>query len=137
MSLTDEQLFNQKVAGIMAADAPQTSANVDPSPESRDLISLLSPISHSNEEWPTPIADEGFHGLAGEFVRLVKPHSEADPAALDLWPDTGKALGLGRNSTYDAARRGDIPTIRIGRRILVPKAALNRLLESAGKTVNE
>ena len=53
--------------------------------------------------------------------------------ALDLWPDVGKALGLGRNSTYEAARRGDIPTIRIGRRILVPRAALQRFLESAGQ----
>ncbi len=49
-----------------------------------------------------------------------------------LWPDTGHQIGLGKNATYEAARRGDIPTIRIGGRILVPKAALDRLLESAG-----
>ena len=50
----------------------------------------------------------------------------------NLWPETGKKLGLCRNATYEAARKGEIPTIRIGGRILVPKAALNRLLESAG-----
>ena len=31
--------------------------------------------------WPT-LGDEPFHGLAGEIVREVEPHSEADPVAL-------------------------------------------------------
>lgn len=43
-------------------------------------------------------------------------------------PDAGKRLGLGKNAAYEAARRGEIPTIRIGRRLLVPKAAFNRML---------
>lgn len=45
-----------------------------------------------------------------------------------LWPDAGRRLGIGRAATYEAARRKEIPTIRIGRRILVPKAALERML---------
>jgi hypothetical protein len=36
--------------------------------------------------------------------------------------------GLCRNASYDAARRGDIPTIRIGRLLKVPPAALRRQL---------
>src|SRR5262249_57701617 len=32
--------------------------------------------------WPDALAEEAFHGLAGNFVRLVEPASEADPAAL-------------------------------------------------------
>jgi hypothetical protein len=32
--------------------------------------------------WPEPLAEEAFHGLAGEVVRAIEPHSEADPAAL-------------------------------------------------------
>ena len=44
----------------------------------------------------------------------------------------GKRLGLGRKAAYEAARRGDIPTIRIGRRILVPLIALERLLDGGG-----
>lgn len=36
-------------------------------------------------------------------------------------PDAGALFfGLGRNSAYEAARRGDIPTIKIGGRIMVP-----------------
>lgn len=38
-------------------------------------------------------------------------------------------LGIGRNTAYEAARRGDIPLIQIGKRMLVPKAAFNLLLE--------
>jgi excisionase family DNA binding protein len=40
----------------------------------------------------------------------------------------GTQLGLSRNSAYEAARRGEIPTIRIGKRLLVPIAALDALL---------
>jgi hypothetical protein len=32
--------------------------------------------------WPQPLAEEAFHGLAGEIVRAIEPYSEADPAAL-------------------------------------------------------
>ena len=48
-------------------------------------------------------------------------------------PEAGKTLGIGRSAAYEGARTGQIPTIRIGKRILVPMAALERLLESAGK----
>jgi hypothetical protein len=32
--------------------------------------------------WPAPLSGEAFYGLAGEVVRSIEPHSEADPAAL-------------------------------------------------------
>lgn len=47
--------------------------------------------------------------------------------------EAGQLLGISRNSAFEAARRGDLPTIRIGRRLLVPKAALERLLVGAGQ----
>ena len=37
-------------------------------------------------------------------------------------------LRISRGSAYEAAKRKEIPTIRIGRRLLVPSAALERLL---------
>ena len=58
---------------------------------------------------------------------LAVPTPDERPT-LDLWPETGKILGLSKMSTYNAARAGEIPTIRVGRRILVPTAALRRLL---------
>lgn len=43
--------------------------------------------------------------------------------------EAGRQLGISRNSAYEAAKRGEIPTIRIGRLILVPIAAFARLLD--------
>ena len=43
--------------------------------------------------------------------------------------EAGALLSLGRSASYDAVRRGDIPTIRIGKRILVPRKALEQMLE--------
>ena len=51
--------------------------------------------------------------------------------------EAGALLGLGRSGTYEAVRRGDIPTIRIGRRLLIPRVALDRLLSEAGQTSKE
>lgn len=48
---------------------------------------------------------------------------------MPLWPDTGCALGLGRSAVYQAAKRGEIPTIAFGSRLVVPTAALRRLLQ--------
>ena len=47
--------------------------------------------------------------------------------------EAGKLLGLGRSGTYEAPRRGDIPTLKIGSRILVPKVALLKLLEETSR----
>ncbi|MCJ2082771.1 helix-turn-helix domain-containing protein [Methylobacterium sp. J-090] len=43
--------------------------------------------------------------------------------------EAGRQLGLSRNSAYQAAGRGEIPTIKIGRRLLVPIVALERLID--------
>lgn len=44
-------------------------------------------------------------------------------------PHAGKILAdLSKNGSYDAAKRGDIPTIRLGRRLVVPVAPLRRML---------
>ncbi len=42
--------------------------------------------------------------------------------------EAAKQLGIGRNAAYEAARKGEIPVIRIGKRLLVPRVALERLL---------
>jgi excisionase family DNA binding protein len=55
-------------------------------------------------------------------------------------PEAARVLGISRGHAYAAAADGTLPTIRIGRRLLVPRAALERLLdldreaEAAGKS---
>lgn len=52
---------------------------------------------------------------------------------IPLWPDAAKMLGISRNLAFEGAAKGTIPTLRIGRRVLVPLARLEALLgETAG-----
>jgi excisionase family DNA binding protein len=41
---------------------------------------------------------------------------------------TAKELGISRSLAYGAAKRGEIPTLRIGNRILVLRDPLKRML---------
>jgi Helix-turn-helix domain len=55
--------------------------------------------------------------------------NENAPLTLSV-PQAGKQyFGLSRNAAYDAAARGEIPTIRIGRLLRVPVRALERMLD--------
>ncbi len=48
-------------------------------------------------------------------------------------PEAGKIYyGLSKNGSYEAARRGDIPTIRVGRLLRVPVAVMERKVGEAG-----
>jgi len=56
-----------------------------------------------------------------------------EPKTLSV-PEAGKRyFGLCRNAAYDAAARGDLPTIRIGRLLRVPVRALERMLDCASE----
>jgi len=64
--LPEQQLADQK--RLIAEMATYTGLQVVEPKEIRD--------------WPAPMGPEAFIGLAGDFVRLVEPHTEADPVAL-------------------------------------------------------
>jgi excisionase family DNA binding protein len=49
------------------------------------------------------------------------------PAVLTI-EETAKVMRIGRSSAYDAARRGELPTIRLGRKIRVPRHRLEAML---------
>ena len=42
--------------------------------------------------------------------------------------ETAKLLGIGRQLAYDKVKTGEIPVLKVGRRLLVPRAALEKLL---------
>lgn len=66
----------------------------------------------------------------------IAPISLADlsdlPPTVPVWHaskvSAASLLGIGRISAYSAVQRGEVPTIRIGARIVVPTAALLRML---------
>ena len=45
-------------------------------------------------------------------------------------------LNLGRSSMYQAVRNGSIPSVKLGRRLLIPRAALEQFLLKAGQPEN-
>ena len=50
--------------------------------------------------------------------------------------EAGKLLGIDRSSAYGAIRRGELPFLKIGRRILVPRSALLRKIEDLQQDSN-
>jgi len=50
-------------------------------------------------------------------------------------PEAGQLLGVSRATAYELAKQGIIPTLRLGKRLVVPRIALERLLNSAGHNV--
>ena len=96
--LSDEQIRAE--IEQMADEAPVAEAVVSGVEDhDEDLSSLRSLMSQS---WPDPLDEAAFYGLAGDIVRAIEPHTEADPVALliDLLVSFGNMVG--RNSYFVA-----------------------------------
>jgi excisionase family DNA binding protein len=61
----------------------------------------------------------------------AQPLNLADLPAVLTVEEAGRALRLGRGAAYDAVRRGEIPSVRLGRSIRIPRARLLELLGEA------
>lgn len=63
---------------------------------------------------------------------------EQSPAQFDHLPDVltvveaARVLRIGRHTLYEAVKRGEIPAIRLGRKILFSKSALMGLWSGSG-----
>ena len=69
-------------------------------PRGRQLAT--GPQLFGGASWPHPLTSEAFHGPAGELVRLIEPHSEADPAALLMQFLVGFGSMIGRKPHFMA-----------------------------------
>ncbi len=56
---------------------PRSSERDDDEPAQVD-----APITAHGSEWPQPLGETAYHGVFGEIVKAIEPHTEADPAAL-------------------------------------------------------
>lgn len=63
---------------------------------------------------------------------MTKAIVEAQPDVLTV-EEARKRLRIGRNAVYDAIARKEIPTIRIGRKFLVPRVAFEAMLRGDQK----
>ena len=64
----------------------------------------------------------------------MKKNLDSSEALCISVPTAARMLGVSRNTGYEMARLGQIPTIRCGRRrLVVPKAALMKMMEEANE----
>jgi len=75
-----------------------------PKPVEQPLNSFIS--SSSQGAWPDELHKDALYGLAGDIVRTMEPHTEADPAALllNLLVAFGNAVGRGPHFAVGGAR---------------------------------
>lgn len=55
-----------------------------------------------------------------------KPNSERLGMSV---PEAGAMLGLGKNASYEAVKKGVIPVMRVGKRLIVPIARFRRMVD--------
>lgn len=67
------------------------------------------------------------NGTPGRLKRQKRPKNDEVRLTCSI-EEAADILGIGRSTAYLAARKGDLPTIRLGGRVLVPRAALEQLL---------
>lgn len=51
--------------------------------------------------------------------------------------EAARALGVSRDAVYELVRRGEMPHLRVGRRVIIPRQALERWLAGAGAAGQE
>jgi excisionase family DNA binding protein len=61
----------------------------------------------------------------GRHKVVLAKRANSDTVTVD---DVAARLGIGRNQAYEFVQQGKIPSIRLGRRWLIPRVALDRLL---------
>lgn len=72
---------------------------------------------------------------AAQVLNAIEPGDIAP----QVWTieEAAALLGVGRTTAYGAARAGQIPAIRVGRRLVVPRAALAALLRTPAQPVED
>ena len=58
--------------------------------------------------------------------------SQSDDRLTLTVEQAGKMLGISRATAYQLANQGKLPAIRLGRRLLISKAGLERMVNKAG-----
>lgn len=87
--------WGERSAPVAADAEPKKNSNAIKHIQSTTASGASPPPPE--EHWPAPLAETAYHGLAGEVVRTIAPHSEADPAALliQFLVAVGSCIGRG------------------------------------------
>lgn len=68
------------------------------------------------------------------MAKETKTEAAPRPATMSM-DDAARELGISRHTAYQCAKLGQIPTIRLGRRLVVPRARLEAMLRGETEKV--
>lgn len=71
---------------------------------------------------------KGHDGSGGSGLR---GHAALEKRLCLTVPEAAAMLGLSRNFGYELVKQGQLPAIRLGKRLLIPRAALEKMLEKS------
>lgn len=124
---------DQLVPLLAASASPVIPDPSGQSPSADEVLHLTRP-----QDWATSRGElhDALVFAAGGAGPTAAPGSRSTAGAVAPVEDrlvytveeAATLLGISRSFAYEAVQKGDIPSMRIGRRILVPKAALERFL---------
>jgi len=93
----------------------------------QQVVELATPAASSEDLASEVLSREARRFPASPDPNEVLPEDWREHPTITV-PHTARVLGVSRNRAYESARLGELPTIRLGARLLVPTAALRRLL---------
>ena len=74
------------------------------------------------------VANNGGGGGSG-----LPRHADIDKRLCITVPEAAEMLGLSRNFTYELVKQKQLPVVKFGKRLLIPRAALDKMLEKGDK----
>lgn len=132
------------IASLPEGTAAEAIAKlIDATPELSSLNSLARNDDDQAvvDDFPEPLSEVAFHSLAGDIVRRIEPHTEADSAALLIHILTmfGNAVGRNPHAMADGARHGtNIYCVNVGKtsksRKGTAKAHIQRIVTRVDET---
>ena len=89
----------------------------------RDDISAGQPYTHARRY------ELVFASSAGDSLLKRRKADEMEKQTLTV-AEAARVMGIGLTKAYESVRSGRIPSVRFGRKYLIPRGALARMLES-------
>ena len=99
------------------------------------VISLPSPGAPTAPEARAPQRRMAAGEMNSETYRLIPEVPRHERLALTV-EEAGALLGISRDLAYDLVNRGELPSLRLGRRLIVPRRALERLVDQASTSTD-
>jgi excisionase family DNA binding protein len=88
------------------------------------------PETHQHGDEQPPSSDDSDQSERGR-IRLLESRTSPLPLVLSV-PQAAAILGISKDLAYDLTARGELPSVRFGRRVVVPTKPLLALLHGRG-----